>query len=67
MSAVPQEQAVEDDVMGDTFSMLNQYLEIFEMHPGSFSVEDVRILIDLANRFANVAAEAMVELEKRLN
>jgi len=65
MSAVPQEQ-VQEDVIGDTFSMFNQYLDIFEMHPGSFNVEDVRTLIDLANRFADVASAAMVEFDKRV-
>jgi len=66
MSAIPQEQ-VQEDVMGDTFAMFNQYLDIFETHPGSFKVEDVRTLIDLANRFHDVAKEAIVELEKRLD
>ena len=63
MSAVPQQQ-VQEDVIGDTFSMFNQYLDILEMHPAAFGPADVLNLMDIANKFANLASAAMVELNK---
>jgi hypothetical protein len=63
MSAVPQERDMED-IIGDVFVMFNEYLDLFDKHPAAFGPADVLSLMEIANKFANLASAAMAELNK---